>query len=60
MEKDVYKRQDITDTHMYIKVINKKLKAEVAVNDIVQAGLVISNSEVGLDVYKRQGPNLQK
>ena len=43
---------DITDTHMYIKVINKKLKAEVAVNDIVQAGLVISNSEVGLGSLK--------
>ncbi len=37
---------DITETHMYIKVINKKLKAEVAVNDVVQAGIVISNSEV--------------
>ncbi|WIW69869.1 DUF932 domain-containing protein [Anaerosinus gibii] len=43
---------DITDTHMYIKVINKKLKAEVDVNDIVQAGIVISNSEVGLGSLK--------
>ncbi|WP_418627413.1 DUF932 domain-containing protein [Anaerosinus sp.] len=43
---------DITDTHMYIKVINKKLKAEVAVNDVVQAGIVISNSEVGLGSLK--------
>lgn len=43
---------DITETHMYIKVINKKLKAEVAVGDVVQAGLVISNSEVGLGSLK--------
>jgi hypothetical protein len=42
----------ITDTHMYMKVINKKLKAEVAVGDIVQAGIVISNSEVGLGSLK--------
>ena len=43
---------DITDTHMYIKVINKKLKAEVDVNDVLQAGIVISNSEVGLGSLK--------
>ena len=39
---------DVTETHMYLKVVNKKLKAEVAVGDVVQAGFVISNSEVGL------------
>lgn len=33
---------------MYLKVINKRMKAEVAVGDAVQAGFVISNSEVGL------------
>ncbi|WP_094607193.1 hypothetical protein SPSIL_058000 [Sporomusa silvacetica DSM 10669] len=42
----------ITETHMYIKVINKKLKAEVAIGDVVQAGIVISNSEVGLGSLK--------
>lgn len=42
----------VTDTHMYIKVINKKLKAEIAVGDVVQAGIVISNSEVGLGSLK--------
>lgn len=42
----------ITETHMYIKVINKKLKAEVSVGDVVQAGIVISNSEVGLGSLK--------
>lgn len=42
----------ITDTHMYIKVINKSLKAEVTIGDVVQAGIVISNSEVGLGSLK--------
>ena len=39
---------EVTPTHLYLKVINKKLKAEVAVGDVVQAGFVVSNSEVGL------------
>lgn len=40
---------DVTETHMYLKVVHKKMKAEVAVGDVVQAGFVISNSEIGLD-----------
>ena len=39
---------EITETRMYIKVINKRLTAQVRKGDIVQAGVVISNSEVGL------------
>jgi len=42
----------VTDTHMFIKVINKRLKAEVTAGDVVQAGIVISNSEVGLGSLK--------
>ena len=38
----------ITENRMYIKVVNPALEAEVAPGDVVQAGLVISNSEVGL------------
>ena len=38
----------ITDNRMYIKVVNPALEAEVAPGDAVQAGLLISNSEVGL------------
>ena len=34
------------------KVVNKKLKAEVGVGDVVQAGFVVSNSEVGLGSLK--------
>ena len=39
---------EVTPYRLYIKVVNKKMKAEVAVGDVVQAGFVISNSEVGL------------
>lgn len=38
----------ITDSRMYIKVVNPRLQDEVVPGDIVQAGVVISNSEVGL------------
>jgi hypothetical protein len=38
----------ITDSKMYIKVINPRLQDEVVPGDIVQAGVIISNSEVGL------------
>ena len=39
---------EVTPSKMYLKVVNKKLKAEVRVGDVVQAGFVVSNSEVGL------------
>lgn len=37
----------ITESRMYIKVVNRRLEAEVVPGDIVQAGVIISNSEVG-------------
>lgn len=37
----------VTDSRMYIKVVNPRLQTEVSVGDIVQAGVLISNSEVG-------------
>ena len=43
---------EVTDTHLYLKVINRKMKAEVSVGDVVQAGFVVSNSEVGLGSLK--------
>jgi hypothetical protein len=39
---------EITDTHLYIKAVLPRLQGEVKVGDIVQAGVVISDSEVGL------------
>ena len=32
---------------MYLKVVNPRLQAEVTLGDIVQSGVIISNSEVG-------------
>lgn len=43
---------DITETHLYLKVINKTMKAEIVPGDIVQAGFIISNSEIGLGALK--------
>lgn len=38
---------DVTEKKLYIKVISKRLTYEVKKGDAVQAGIVISNSEVG-------------
>ena len=37
----------VTESRMYIKVINPRLQTEISVGDVVQAGVMISNSEVG-------------
>ena len=44
----------ITENYMYIKVVNPKLTGEVRVGDIVQFGVVISNSETGLGAVNVQ------
>jgi hypothetical protein len=38
---------ELTDTKMYLKVVTPRVSFEVAPGDIVQAGIVITNSEVG-------------
>ena len=38
---------ELTDTRMYLKCITSRLSCEMAPGDVVQAGVVISNSEVG-------------
>lgn len=38
---------DLTETRLYIKAISPKVEGEIKKGDIVQAGVVISNSEVG-------------
>lgn len=43
-----YESCQLTDDYMYIKVVNPRLTAEVVPGDIVQAGVIISNSETGL------------
>ncbi len=37
----------ITERRLYIKAVTAKLEGEISVGDVVQAGIVISNSEVG-------------
>ena len=39
---------EVTENRMYIKVVNTRLETEVVPGDAVQAGIIISNSEVGL------------
>jgi len=39
---------EVTENRMYLKVVNPRLTAEVTKGDVVQAGIIISNSEVGL------------
>lgn len=39
---------EITDRRMYIQAVTPRLEGEVRLGDVVQAGVIISNSEVGL------------
>ena len=41
------KSSQITEQRMYIQLVSPKLTKEVKVGDVVQAGIAISNSEVG-------------
>ncbi|KJH69787.1 DUF932 domain-containing protein [Aliterella atlantica] len=43
---------ELTASRMYVKVINERVELEVKKGDVVQAGMVISNSEVGLGSLK--------
>ena len=45
---------ELTEHHMYIKVVFPRLETEVVPGDVVQSGLVISNSEVGMGMVKIQ------
>jgi hypothetical protein len=38
---------EVTDSRFYIKAVTDKVSGEVKVGDLIQAGVVISNSEVG-------------
>lgn len=38
---------ELTETRMYIKVVTPRIQVEMAPGDVVQAGIVIMNSEVG-------------
>ncbi len=38
---------ELTETRMYLKVVTPRVEAELAPGDIAQAGVVVTNSEVG-------------
>ncbi len=43
---------ELTDSRLYIKAVTPRLSAEVKKGDVVQAGLMITNSEVGHGAIK--------
>ena len=45
---------EVTDSRFYLKILNRRLEMEVVPGDVVQAGVVISNSEVGLGAVSVQ------
>ena len=45
---------EVTETRMYLKVLFPMMKAEVKQGDVVQAGLCLSNSEIGAGSLKSE------
>lgn len=43
---------EITDSRLYLKIVSPRTMADLAVGDPVQAGIVITNSEVGMGAFK--------
>jgi len=39
---------ELTESRMYIKVLNPKVQTEIVKGDVVQSGILISNSETGM------------
>ena len=45
---------EVTENRLYLKIVNHRLEMAVTPGDLVQAGVVISNSEVGLGAVSVQ------
>ena len=45
---------EVTERKLYFKIVNKRLEADVAVGDTVQAGVIVTNSEVGMGAVSVQ------
>lgn len=45
---------EVTENRLYLKIVNHRLEMEVKKGDVVQAGVMISNSEVGLGAVSIQ------
>nr|AKH47571.1 hypothetical protein AM1_A0346 [uncultured marine virus] len=42
---------EVTDSKMYAKLTSPRLRGEVKAGDVVEAGVSISNSEIGMGIY---------
>ena len=47
MKDAIYASCELTEDYMYIKAVNPRLTAEVVPGDVVQGGVIITNSETG-------------
>jgi hypothetical protein len=45
---------EVTERRLYFKIVNRRMEQEVSVGDIVQAGVIVSNSEVGMGAVSVQ------
>ena len=45
---------EVTESHLYLQLVTDKVSFEIAKGDIVQAGFIISNSEIGLGAVSVQ------
>ena len=45
---------EVTERRLYFKIVNRRLEADVSPGDTVQAGVVVSNSEVGMGAVSVQ------
>ena len=45
---------DVTDTKLYLKAVSERITGEVKKGDVVQMGICITNSEVGLGAFSVQ------
>ena len=43
---------EITESRLYVKAVTPRITAEVSPGDVVQAGLMVSNSEIGMGAIK--------
>ncbi len=43
---------EVTERRLYIQVVSERLQGDVKVNDTVQAGFIISNSEIGSGSFR--------
>ena len=48
LEEKNFASSEVTDSRLYIKIVNDRIQGEVRPGDYVQSGVIITNSEVGM------------